>query len=112
MAIEYLKNDEPETLIEIQDTPVLLDFSAYNYAPCMMMEPEVESFAKNNPNIRVFTIISDLCPKTAAYFRVRIFPMMHLLYNGKVVAVTAGFHDEAAITDFVQDAMVEENISI
>lgn len=111
MAIEYLKFDDPKQLIEIQDTPVLVDFSSYGCAPCMMMASELEAFAKNNPTLRVFSIDADLCPQTAAYFRVRIFPMMHLLYNGKVIAVTAGFHDEAAITDFVQDALVNESIS-
>lgn len=112
MAIEYLKRDDSAQLLEIADVPVLVDFSSSNCAPCMMMASEVETFAQNNPCVRVFSVNADFCPQTAAYFRVRIFPMMHLLFNGKVVAVTAGFHDETAITDFVQDALVNESISI
>ena len=105
MAIEYLKSDDAAQVLAIENTPILIDFTASNCAPCMMMAPEVESFAQNNPQIRVFSINADYFPAAAAHFRVRIFPMMHLVYNGRSIAITAGFLDEAAITEFVQKAL-------
>lgn len=105
MAIEYLKSDDVSQLLAIENTPVLIDFTSSNCAPCMIMAPEVEAFAQNNPNVRVFSVNADYCPAVAAAFHVRIFPMMHLLYNGRSIAVTAGLLDEAAIQAFVENAL-------
>jgi thioredoxin 2 len=76
--------------------PVLVDFSSPTCAPCHMMHPVVESFARRRAGeIMVVRINVDQNSQVAAEFRVQAVPTFVILYKGYERGRTSGALPEA-----------------
>ncbi len=76
--------------------PVLLDFFSPTCAPCHMMHPVVDSFAKRRAGeVMVVRVNVDQHPQIAAEFRVQAVPTFVILHKGYERGRTSGALPEA-----------------
>ncbi|NIO47853.1 MAG: thioredoxin fold domain-containing protein [Candidatus Aminicenantes bacterium] len=76
--------------------PILVDFFSPTCAPCHMMHPVVESFAKRRAGeIMVVRINVDQQPQVAAEFRVQAVPTFVIFHKGYERSRTSGALSEA-----------------
>ncbi|NIM58692.1 MAG: thioredoxin fold domain-containing protein [Candidatus Aminicenantes bacterium] len=76
--------------------PILVDFFSPTCAPCHMMHPVVERFAKRRAGeVMVVRINVDLHPQLAAEFSVQGVPTFVILYKGYERGRTSGALPEA-----------------
>lgn len=74
------------------DKPVLVDFWAPWCAPCRMMAPVLEEFAKEyGEKIKVAKVNVDEEEKLASQYGIMSIPALLVFKNGKVTASSAGF---------------------
>lgn len=81
------------TVVPTQDKPILIDFWASWCPPCRVMEPVVEKFADDNPNVIVLKIDIDANPEIAAHYGVASIPTFVSILDGaqehkRIIGVT------------------------
>ena len=87
------------------EKPVLVDFSAAWCGPCKMLEPILEKFAAEHPELEVVKLDVDESPKASGRFGVTAMPTLMLFQGGEVKGVTRGLQNQAKITKFVTDSL-------
>ena len=102
MSLEYLRSDDPFTITAKKESPVLVDFSSSSCQPCHLMQPELEAYALEHPEIQVICVSADIHPKTTSFFKVRLLPTLILMENGKRIDITIGAQDRNMIARFVE----------
>lgn len=92
----YLKTADEfkKQVLEAKET-VLVDFFAVWCGPCQMMEPVLESFAKNNPKIKVVKVNVDEAQELAMQYNVMSIPTLYVFKEGKAVNQLMGVQSEA-----------------
>ena len=83
-----LENFEQEVLQS--DKPVLIDFWATWCGPCRMMGPVVDTFAEENPAIKVGKVNVDDQPQLAAAFGIESIPTLVAIKDGKAAGMLVG----------------------
>lgn len=81
---------ELQQLINTEQRPLLLNFSATWCGPCRASAPHVEAFAAKHPDVVVAKIDVDENPDVAARFIVRAVPTFMVLRDGQVSEVHTG----------------------
>lgn len=81
---------------------VVLDFWAAWCGPCMMMEPALESFARQNPSIAVGKIDADQNADLIKHYKIKGLPQIFVFHQGKEVKRHAGALSEQELKAFVQ----------
>jgi len=64
------------------DRPVLVDFTAAWCGPCRLMDPVLETFARERDDVRVVQVDVDADPETAARYGVLSMPTFVLFRDG------------------------------
>ena len=90
-----LENFEQEVLQS--DKPVLIDFWATWCGPCRMMGPVVDTFADENPGIKVGKVNVDDQPQLAAAFGIESIPTLIAIKDGKAIGMVAGVRPKEEI---------------
>ncbi len=74
--------------------PVLVDFWAEWCGPCRMMNPTIESLARD---FKVAKVNVDTNQELAAHYNVSSIPVLMIFKNGRVVAQHVGVTPEATL---------------
>jgi thioredoxin 1 len=90
-----------DTVVLNSDMPVLVDFGAGWCGPCLRLAPILESFAKQNTNIKVCKVDIDDSPKTVEKYRIRGVPTVIMFIAGKNVDMKVGLMSPAELNSFV-----------
>ena len=69
---------------------VLVDFWAEWCGPCLMMNPAVDEFAKNSPDVVVAKVNADTNNEIVSRFKVKGLPQFLLFKDGKEIKRHAG----------------------
>ncbi len=83
------------------EKPVLLDMYADWCGPCMMMAPEIESFAEGTDKVKVCKLNVDEATELAITFGVMSIPTVLLFENGQEVKRFVGAKEKHQIAEFV-----------
>ncbi len=95
-SVLELSASQASAFFQNSKLPILVDFFSPTCAPCHMMHPIVESFAKRRAGeIMVVRINVDDHPQVAAEFRVQGVPTFVILHKGYERGRTSGALPEA-----------------
>ena len=85
---ETFKNE----VLDVKDTPVLVDFWATWCGPCKALSPVLETIAeKYEGTIKVVKMDVDTNPTVPLKYNVRGIPTLLLFINGNLVSTVVGF---------------------
>ena len=79
-----------DNFIRNSHKPVLVDFWAQWCAPCRIMTPVLESFARSQRSIIIAKLDTERNPLTPSKFQIFSIPTLILFKNGKEVARQSG----------------------
>jgi thioredoxin 1 len=89
----------------INGPAVLMDFFATWCGPCKMLHPVLESLSeKEDGNCVIAQTDIDQFPDIAGAFKIQSVPTMIFFANGKAIAATSGYQDEARLAQFITAA--------
>ena len=96
--MKFIKTKEEfqKEVLEAKET-VLADFFAVWCGPCQMMEPVLESFAKNNPKVKVVKVNVDEAQELAMQYNVMSIPTLYVFKQGKPVNQMMGVQSEDSL---------------
>ena len=75
----------------IKEGIVVLDFYADWCGPCKMLGVELETFAKENTDVKIYKINVDNNPEIARNYGVMTIPTLVLYKNGEIVNKHIGY---------------------
>ncbi len=88
---------------------VLVDFWAEWCGPCKMMEPVLESFARNSrENVKIYKVNIDEQPELARKFGIQGIPAFAFFNDGKLIGGLVGYQEEETLHQAV-DKVKEMN---
>jgi thioredoxin 2 len=88
------QEDFAKTVLE-STAPVLVDFYADWCAPCKMVAPLVDEFARDNVGrLLVAKVDTDRAPEVSVQYRIRGIPTLILFKDGAEVTRSVGFEPE------------------
>lgn len=90
MAVTILTKDNFKKEVLDSKSPILVDFWATWCAPCQMMLPIIEDFAKSNPDIRVGKVNVDEQPELAGEYGIMSIPTLIAFKNGEIYRTRLG----------------------
>ncbi|MGE4169456.1 MAG: thioredoxin [Candidatus Margulisiibacteriota bacterium] len=98
MAVSHVSDSTFKAeVLDVKDTPVLVDFWAEWCGPCRMLAPVVESLSnKFSASLKVCKLDTDSNPETAQAFQITGIPCCILFQNGKEVTRLVGYRSESA----------------
>jgi thioredoxin 2 len=92
--IKVEQEDFAKTVLE-STAPVLVDFYADWCAPCRMVAPLVDEFARDNVGrLLVAKVDTDRAPEVASQHKIRGIPTLVLFKDGAEAARSVGFEPE------------------
>ena len=77
------------------DKIVLVDYWAQWCGYCLKMNPTIEKFAEENPDVKVVKMNIDDNPKTPAIYKIRSIPCLMVFKDG----VSLGFQGSSSLAD-------------
>ena len=92
---EQLSSIEPKGTIVIK-------FFATWCGPCKMIAPQVESFAAENTDIRVYEIDVDQSPEIVSKFAIQGVPTIAVFKDGGLMSQKSGFMPKNVIENWVK----------
>jgi thioredoxin 1 len=79
-----------ESVVLKADTPVLVDFYADWCGPCKMMEPILEEFAKENPQVKVVQVNVDENRELSHRYKIQGIPALLFFKKGELIDQKSG----------------------
>lgn len=99
MKIIKTQEEFQKQVLDIKDTPVLVDFFAAWCGPCQMMEPVLESLEKNHKEAVIIKVNVDESNELASKYNVMSIPTTFVFKNGNVVKQMVGLQTEASLIE-------------
>lgn len=105
MSIRHVESEAMFQEIVHQYPAVLVDFFATWCGPCKMLHPVLESVSKKlEGQVVVAQVDIDRNQPIANAYRIQSVPTLYFFKNGKAVAATSGYMDEATLMRFINAA--------
>lgn len=98
--VNVITSENIESVLAGSET-VLLDVWAQWCGPCLMMNPILEKFAAENPELLIGKIDADSQADLVDRFRIRGLPQILLIRNGKEIKRNAGALSHGELNDFI-----------
>lgn len=95
MSVRHVTTEEFQKLLEVAQTPILVDFFATWCGPCRMIAPILEEIADERSDVTVVKIDVDEEPGLAQAFGVEAIPTLFLISGGKISQPVTGYRDKA-----------------
>ena len=91
-----------DTVKNVTDKPVFVDFWAPWCGPCRMLGPVLEQLAADRPDVTVAKVDVDENMSLAAAYGVESIPMLLVFKNGQLVNKSIGFVSQPEIEKLLQ----------
>jgi thioredoxin 1 len=78
------------TCMEMENTIIVLDFTATWCGPCKRIYPLLESLSNEYSNVLFYKIDIDKLSDVATHFQIQSVPSFKFIYNNKIVAAFNG----------------------
>jgi thioredoxin 1 len=82
--------DCQQTCTQMENTIIVLDFTATWCGPCKRIYPLLENLSNEYPNVAFFKIDIDKLSDVASYFQIQSVPSFKFIFNNRIVASFAG----------------------
>lgn len=101
-AVVLLDEESFERRVVMSDKPVLVDFSATWCRPCRLMEPALDSVAREYQGRAVVGKVDvDQSERLAERYQIRAIPCILVFQNGRVVDQTRGLQSREALSELL-----------
>lgn len=97
----HLEN-EKDFYEEIKKELVLIDFYATWCGPCRLLEPVIETFAKEHENVQVVKVDVDKFPNISREYVIMSIPTLLVFKNGKITNKYIGYLEKDQIEDLLK----------
>lgn len=97
----YLEN-EKDFNEEIKKEIVLVDFYATWCGPCRLLEPVIETFAKEHEDVYVVKIDVDKFPNISREYTIMSIPTLLVFKDGKLANKHIGYLEKKQIEDLIK----------
>jgi len=87
---------------EIEEGTILVDFFATWCGPCKMLGPVLESYAKQNPTLKILKVDIDNHPELAREFAIMSVPTLMVFKEGNKVKKETGFRNTNELDDLLK----------
>jgi len=101
----FLELNQTNFYEKIEKDIVVVDFWAPWCGPCRQMNPVIEKFAKNNPNIVVAKLNVDESPDIAGKYNIMSIPTIIVFKDGEPAEQIMGVVTEKVLSDKVKTCM-------
>jgi thioredoxin 1 len=102
-SVMELNSGNFQSTIEIDTTPVLVDFWAPWCGPCRVISPVIEEIAREFEGKARFAKVNvDDYPDIASQFGIRGIPTLILFKNGQIKGQMVGVNPKANIVSLIQ----------
>lgn len=90
-------------VLEVKNTPVLVDFWAPWCGPCMMQGPIIDELAKEvGDKAKIFKVNVDDNGELASQYGIMSIPALKVFKNGEVVEELVGVHQKAQLLKVIE----------
>lgn len=97
----YLEN-EKDFNEEIKKEIVLVDFYATWCGPCRLLEPVIETFAKEHEDVHVVKVDVDKFPNISREYTIMSIPTLLVFKDGKLANKHIGYLEKKQIEDLIK----------
>ncbi|KAG8799589.1 hypothetical protein FRC18_008253, partial [Serendipita sp. 400] len=94
-----------ELLSSKSQSLVVIDFTAPWSAPCKILDPIIDSFAKSNPHVTFVKVDIDRLPTVAEKYSVTNLPVLHFIKNKSIVETVRGVDRESIRAAIVRNTL-------
>jgi len=91
------KENFKKEVLDEQKKTVLVDFSADWCGPCKMMEPILNQFSQDNPEVKIVKVDVDQAQALAMEYGVMSIPTMYVFKKGKPTQQMMGVQDQKSL---------------
>ncbi len=102
MSISIASDDNFKSEVLDVKGKVIVDFFAPWCGPCNMLTPQLETFSKANPEVKVVKINIDDNPLVPTELGVRSIPTLALFKDGQHISTKVGMLNSAQIKSWIE----------
>lgn len=93
-------------VLDVKDTPVLVDFWATWCGPCLTQGPIIDELSKDmEGKAKIYKLNVDENNEIASKYGIMSIPALKIFKNGEVVDEMVGVHDKGQLTEALEKHM-------
>ena len=98
---EIVSLDELKKIIDLKESPVLIDFHASWCGPCKRIAPVFQKLSEDNIDVLFLKVDVDEAEEIAEYFQVKSLPTFIGIKDGKIIKLSIG-GNETILKDIIK----------